>query len=92
MKSIRPRHLVSFRLNARAGATVAYFEGEQGEQIKFTRMQAANDEQLPRWLVSQIGYVDGANQILEVCCPGCRSKGTEAAQRNMLEWQSPELV
>ncbi len=88
MRNANQRRVAAFRLEPARGQPVLYLAGGSGLVGYTGEGAAAESAGLPRWLVRQVGYVEGVSDALGVCCPECRQRLMGVADGQMELWAS----
>lgn len=87
MKTKGLRQLAALQLGAPHGAAIAVLDVGREGLVAVTGEQAANDSlALPRWLVRQVGFVEGVSSALRHACDECRREIREVAAGQLELW------
>ena len=93
MRNASRRRVAAFSLASAAPDPVLYLVDDGGIRGYAGAQAAAEEEALPRWLVRQVGYVEGAAAAMARCCPECRVLVADVAHGQMDMWclESPPV-
>lgn len=92
MLKTRPRSLIALRVEARDNEPLALIQDGAGNLHGVTASQAEDDAlSLPRWLVRQIGFLEGSGHVLDHCCPLCVASVIDALEERVKVWRSPPI-
>lgn len=86
MRNASARRVVAFHLEQEQGQAAVYLATGSGVEGYTADESITEDAALPRWLVRQVGFVEGVSRSLSACCPDCRERVVAAADEQLDMW------